>query len=166
MSGALRLLVVAAHPDDETLGFGGVLARYASEGIDTSLVIATRGDRGKYRGHAVGSAEHPGATRLAEIRERELEAAAAALQIRDVTLLNYQDQQLDRAEVREAVVTIPRHLRRLRPQVVLTFAPDGGYGHPDHIAISQLTTAAIVAGADPECADDASRGPAQTVSEV
>ena len=60
MQHGLRLLVAAAHPDDETLGFGGALARYASEGVETHLVTATRGQGGRYRGLASGSAEHPG----------------------------------------------------------------------------------------------------------
>src|SRR5262245_56085194 len=128
MSNQLRLMVIAAHPDDETLGFGGVLARYAAEGVATSIVIATRGDRGRYVGHAVDSAEHPGAERLVEIREGELAAAAKVLGVHDVTLLDYKDQHVDRADVRQIVPAIVRHIRRLRPHVILTFAPDGGYG--------------------------------------
>ena len=142
-------MVVAAHPDDETLGFGGVLARYASEGARTFLVTATRGDRGRYLSHAPGSPEHPGPAALSRIRERELHAAAAVLGIDHVALLDYGDQQLGRAAVDEAVPDLVQHIRRARPQVLLTFAPDGAYGHPDHIAVSQLTTAAIVAAADP-----------------
>src|SRR5262249_30647218 len=134
-------------PDDETLGFGGVLARYAAEGVATSLVTATRGQAGRYRGHPAGSAEHPGREALAQIRERELRAAAATLGVGDVTVLDYDDSRLDRAPVAEAVAIIANQVRRVRPQVVLTFAPDGAYGHPDHIAISQLATAAIVSAA-------------------
>src|SRR5262245_41104840 len=140
-------MVVAAHPDDETLGFGGVLARYAAEGVETSLVTATRGQAGRYFGHPVGSPDHPGHDALAAIRERELHAAAAALGIGDVSVLDYEDQRLDRAPVADAVRAIAHHMRRVRPQVVLTFAPDGAYGHPDHIAISQLASAAVVAAA-------------------
>ena len=143
-------MLIAAHPDDETLGFGGVLARYASEGVQTFLVTATRGDRGRYRGHPAGTGEHPGAEALARIREAELREAAAVLGIRDVAVLDYRDQQLDAADPREAVAAIAGHIRRARPQVVLTFAPDGAYGHPDHIAISQFATAAIVAAAAPD----------------
>src|SRR6266850_8619924 len=91
-----RLMVVTAHPDDETLGFGGALARYASEGAETFLVTATRGDRGRYFGHSAGSPEHPGDAALSRIRERELHAAAAVLGIGHVALLDYHDQQLDR----------------------------------------------------------------------
>src|SRR5438874_9213713 len=142
-----RLMLVAAHPDDETLGFGGVLARYAAEGVETFLVTATRGQAGRYFGHPVGSAEHPGSVALAQIRERELHAAAATLGITEVTVLDYDDQQLDRAPVAEAVDIIAQHIRRVRPHVVLTFPPDGAYGHADHIAISQLAIAATVAAA-------------------
>ena len=141
-------MVVTAHPDDETLGFGGVLARYASEGAEIFLVTATRGDRGKYLGHAANSPEHPGAAALAQIRERELHATAAVLGIRHVALLDYHDQQLDQVGVDDAVTSIVEHIRRARPHVLLTFPPDGAYGHPDHVAISQLATAAIVASAD------------------
>ena len=168
MTEALRLMVVTAHPDDETLGFGGVLARYANEGIETFLVTATRGDRGRYFGHAIDSTEHPGRAALSQIRERELHAAAAALGVRQVSLLDYEDQQLDRAHVADAVTAIVGHIRRARPQVLLTFAPDGAYGHPDHIAVSQLATAAIVASADPTYGADRGQhlGPAHTVSKL
>src|SRR4029077_15127325 len=110
-----RLMVIAAHPDDETMGFGGGLARYASEGVETSLVVATRGDRGKYRGHAIGSPEHPGRERLAEMREQELREACVVLGIRDLSILDYDDQQLDAAEVRPAIAAIVGHIRRVRP---------------------------------------------------
>ena len=148
VSDARRLMVVTAHPDDETLGFGGVLARYAGEGVETFLVTATRGNRGRYFGHAAGSPEHPGEAALSQIRERELHAAAAVLGVRHVAVLDYHDQQLDQADVDKAVTAIVGQIRQARPQVLLTFAPDGAYGHPDHIAISQLATAATVASAD------------------
>jgi LmbE family N-acetylglucosaminyl deacetylase len=166
MGDPLRLMLVAAHPDDETLGFGGVLAHYAREGVETFLVTATRGERGRYHGHPPNAPEHPGADALAAIRERELREAAAALGVHDVALLDYGDQLLDRAEPSDAIAAIVRHLRRARPQVVLTFPPDGAYGHPDHIAISQFTAAAVVAAADPAYRDAASLGRAHTVSKL
>ena len=141
MTGALRLMVVAAHPDDETLGFGGVLARYAIEGIETFVITATRGERGRYLGRPLDNPGHPGRDALSQIREKELLAAAAVLGVRQVSLLGYEDQHLDRVDVAEAVTAIVAHIRRVRPQVLLTFAPDGAYGHPDHIAVSQLATA-------------------------
>jgi LmbE family N-acetylglucosaminyl deacetylase len=167
MNDPLRMMVVGAHPDDETLGFGGVLVRYAREGVETSVITATRGDRGRYFGQPFGTPEHPGPVALGEIRERELRAAAEALGIGDVGVLDYEDQHLDRANPVEAIAAIVRHLRRVRPQVVLTFAPDGSYGHPDHIAISQFTTAAVVASADPRFAcPGVQLGEAHTVSKL
>src|SRR5262245_57256632 len=163
---APRLMLVTAHPDDETLGFGGVLARYASEGVEICLVTATRGERGRYFGHAADSREHPGRVALAAMRERELRAAASTLGIRHVSLLRCADGDLDGAN--DVVSRLAWRIRLARPQVVMTFAPDGAYGHPDHIAVSQLTTAAIVAAADPNYGADRLRklGPAHAVSKL
>jgi LmbE family N-acetylglucosaminyl deacetylase len=152
-----RLMAVLAHPDDESLGVGGTLAKYASEGVHVFLLTATRGDAGRYRGHRQDHPEHPGPEGLAAIREQELRAAAAALGVRDVAILDYRDQQLDRASHDEAVARVASHLRRVRPDVVVTFGPDGAYGHPDHVAISQITTAAAVAAADPSFRGDGDR---------
>jgi LmbE family N-acetylglucosaminyl deacetylase len=149
MNHARTLMAVLAHPDDESLGVGGTLAKYADEGTDVHLLTATHGEAGRFHGRPSGDPGHPGPAALAGIRERELCAAAAALGICDVTLLDYADRQLDRAQPLEAVGRIAAHVRRVRPDVVVTFGPDGAYGHPDHIAISQFTTAAIVAAADP-----------------
>jgi LmbE family N-acetylglucosaminyl deacetylase len=144
-----KLMAVLAHPDDESLGVGGTLAKYASEGVDVFLLTATRGDRGRYRSFRPDDHRHPGPAALANIRERELRAAASVLGVRKVSLLDYQDQHLDRANPREVISAIVEHLRRIRPNVVVTFGPDGAYGHPDHIAISQFATAALVAAANP-----------------
>ena len=165
---SLRLLAVLAHPDDESLGVGGTLAKYAAEGIEVFLLTATRGDAGRFRGHRPGSPEHPGAEALAAIRETELRAAAAALGVRDVTLLDYRDQVLDRANPGEVIAGIATHIRRIRPDVVVTFGPDGAYGHPDHVAISQSTTAAVVGAADPVFAHDGvvAAGRPHTVSKL
>lgn len=142
---SLRLLCVLAHPDDESLGTGGALAAYAAEGIATYLVTATRGERGRFG----DSPESPGPEIVGRTREAELRAAAAQLGLQDVSLLDYPDGALDRVDPAAAIEKIAGHLRRVRPQVVITFGPDGAYGHPDHIAISQLTTAAIACAADP-----------------
>jgi LmbE family N-acetylglucosaminyl deacetylase len=139
----LRLLCVLAHPDDETLGCGGILAKYAVEGVETYLVTATRGERGRIGG------ERPGPEIAGPVREAELRAAAAALGIREVHLLGCMDGELDRAPWRETVAKIAAHVRRIRPQVVVTFGADGAYGHVDHVAISQLAGAALLAAADP-----------------
>ena len=148
-----RLMAVLAHPDDESLGVGGTLAKYASDGIDVFLLTATRGESGRYRGHRPDAPEHPGATTLGNIRESELRAAASRLGVREVSLLGYRDGCLDRTDPGQIVARIAEHLRRVRPDVVVTFGPDGAYGHPDHIAISQFTTAAIVAACDPDYKD-------------
>jgi LmbE family N-acetylglucosaminyl deacetylase len=142
-------MAVLAHPDDESLGVGGTLAKYASEGVDVFLLTATRGDGGRYRGYGPDDHRHPGPSALANIRETELRAAASELGVREVSLLDYRDQHLDGANPRDAVAGIVGQLRRVHPDVVVTFGPDGAYGHPDHIAISQFTTAAVVAAADP-----------------
>src|SRR2546425_5321059 len=150
MTNTLKLLCVLAHPDDESLGTGGILARYAAEGIETYLVTATRGERGWFG----NSEECPGPEALGKIREAELLAAARVLGIRRVDFLDYIDGDLDQAHPAEARAKIVEHIRRIKPDVVVTFGPDGAYGHPDHIAISQFTTAAIVEAADPAFAFD------------
>src|ERR1700740_3333988 len=144
-----RLMAVLAHPDDESLGVGATLAKYASDGVEVFLLTATRGDGGRYRSYRPGDAGHPGPSALAGIREGELRAAALVLGVRDVALLDYRDGHLDRANPKDAMAAIAEHLRRVQPDVVITFGPDGAYGHPDHVAISQLTAGAIIAGAAP-----------------
>ncbi len=139
----LRLLCVLAHPDDESLGMGGTLARYSAEGVETFLVTATRGERGRYG----DLPERPSFGEVGRLREAELRAASAVLGVREVGLLDYLDGELDQAPPEEAIGRIAEEIRRIRPQVVVTFAPDGAYGHPDHIAISQFTTAAVVRAA-------------------
>ena len=148
------LMVITAHPDDETLGFGGTIARYASEGVDVALVTATRGDRGRWRGIAPGSPGHPGAPALARIREAELRAAAAVLGLRTVDVLGHPDGHLDQVDPQRLVSDLVGHVRRARPTVVLTFGPDGAYGHPDHIAVSQSALAAVLAASDSTHIDD------------
>jgi LmbE family N-acetylglucosaminyl deacetylase len=145
MANFLKLMAILAHPDDESLGFGGILAKSAAEDVETYLVTATRGERGWLGDEQA----YPGVEALGQVREAELRAAAEILGIRSVELLGYLDGELDMADPSEAVAKIVGHLRRIRPDVVVTFGPDGIYGHPDHIAISQLTTAAIVEAASP-----------------
>src|SRR5262245_27346558 len=125
----LRLMAVLAHPDDESLGVGGTLAKYASEGVEVFLATATRGDSGRYRGLRSDDPQHPGPASLANIREAELRAAASALGLSEVTLLDFRDQYLDRAHPSEAIAAIVQHIRRVHPQVVVTFGPEGAYGH-------------------------------------
>jgi LmbE family N-acetylglucosaminyl deacetylase len=134
----LRLMCVLAHPDDESLGTGGTLARYAAEGVETYLVTATRGERGRFG----DGGERPADEIVGRTREAELHAAAKELGLRDVAMLGYPDGRLDAVDPAVAQDAIAEHLRRVRPHVVITFGPEGAYGHPDHVAISQLTTAA------------------------
>jgi len=144
MSHKLKLMAVFAHPDDESFGIGGTLAKYADEGIETYLVVATRGERGRFG----DSKESPGLDAVGKAREAELLAAARELGIREVSFLDYIDADLDKADPNEVVNKVVFHLRRIKPQVVISFDPTGGYGHPDHIAISQFTTAALVCSGD------------------
>jgi LmbE family N-acetylglucosaminyl deacetylase len=145
MPDQLRLMCVFAHPDDESLGTGGTLAKYAAEGVATYLVTATRGERG-WQG---AEQDNPGLAALGAIREAELRAAAQVLGLRELHFLDYIDGDLDQADPAEAIAKIAAHMRRIKPHVVLTFGPAGAYGHTDHIAICQFTTAACVAAANP-----------------
>lgn len=141
----LRLMCVLAHPDDESLGTGGALAQSAAAGVETYLLTATRGERGRFG----DSTATPDPDIVGRTREAELMAAAKALGLAGVEILGYPDGGLDKVDPASAIQRIAGHLRRVRPHVVITFAPDGAYGHTDHIAISQQTTAAIVCAADP-----------------
>src|SRR6185437_4280732 len=142
----LKLMAVLAHPDDESLGMGGVLARYAHEGVATYVITATRGQRGRF----YDNANRPDDAAVGRVREEELRCAVRELGVHELTLLDYHDGDLDRADPREAAELIATHLRRVRPDVVLTFDQFGAYGHPDHIAICQFATAGIVLAADPD----------------
>jgi len=150
MNSVLRLMCIFAHPDDESMGAGSTLARYAAQGVETYLVMATRGEKG-WTG---AEKDYPGPTALGQQRQKELLNAAQALGLRQVYFLDYIDGELNQVDSSEAIKKITRYLRLVRPQVVITFGPDGSYGHPDHIAISQFTTAAAMCAADPDYLDD------------
>jgi len=144
MKESLRLLAVFPHPDDESLGLGGTLARYSAEGVETYLVCATRGERG-WNGP---EEDDPGFEALGRIREAELRCASDQLGLKEVNLLDLIDGEVDQAEPARVIAKICAHIRRIRPQVVITFSLDGNYGHPDHIALAQLTAGALVCAAD------------------
>lgn len=144
MSHALKLMAILAHPDDEAFVVGGTLARYAAEGVEVSLVVGTRGEKGRY----FDREDRPDDDVVGQAREEELRLAADVLGIEDVAFLDYVDGELDMADAEEAVARIVGHLARVRPQVVVTFGPFGLYGHPDHVAISQMATAACVRAAE------------------
>jgi LmbE family N-acetylglucosaminyl deacetylase len=126
------LLAVFAHPDDESLACGGLLARCAQLGVRVSLLCATRGERGQ------GDDE-----RLGEIRARELEAAARVLGVTDILMLNNEDGMLPWADAEKFEGEIRDAILQLRPDVVITFGEDGLYWHPDHIAVHERTTAVV-----------------------
>ena len=140
----LRLLCILAHPDDESLGLGGILAKYGAEGVDTYLVTATRGEQGWFG----PPEENPGPIELGRIREGELKEAAKVLGLHEVNILDYRDGELDKADQALLTQQLVGHIRRIRPHVVVTFDHNGVYGHPDHIAATRAATAATVAAAD------------------
>ena len=152
------LLAVLAHPDDESFGLGGTLALYARRGYDTYLVCATRGEVGMVDdlgGHAS----------IAELRESELRCAAKHLGLTGVYFLGYRDSGMPGSDdnrhpnaqvnrpVEEVAGRVVKYIRELKPDVVLTFDPIGGYKHPDHIQIHRATALAF------DRADDASFHP-------
>lgn len=150
MTNSLKLLAVFPHPDDETLGMGSTLARYAAEDVEVYLICATRGERGWFDSEG----PNPGLEGLARLREEELRCAAETLGIRKVSFLGYVDGEVDQADPEEIIGGLVSHIRAIKPQVVVTFAPDGAYGHPDHIALSQFTTAALLCAADQNFVDE------------
>lgn len=158
---SLRLLCILAHPDDESLGLGGILAKYGAEGIDTYLVTATRGELGWFG----PPEENPGPTELGKIREGELKEAARVLGLREVNILDYRDGELDKADQTLLTEQLVGHIRRIRPHVVVAFDQNGVYGHPDHIAATRAATAATVAAASADFEDPLGLGP-HTVSKL
>ena len=165
-----RLLGVFAHPDDEGT-MSGAMLMYGSQGVETGLICATRGEVGEIADPALATPEN-----LGQVREGEMQAAAEVLGVRNLWFLDYRDSgmagtadnsdprafvQVGAAEVVGKLVAI---IRQFRPQVMVTFDESGGYGHPDHIAIYRHTTSAFYAAADavqyPEL------GPAHAVSKL
>jgi LmbE family N-acetylglucosaminyl deacetylase len=159
MNETLKLLAIFPHPDDETLGLGSTFARYSSEGVETYLVCATRGERGWYESEG----PNPGFEGVARIREAELRCAAEHLGLHEVHFLNYIDGDVDQADPALIIGKLVSEIRRIQPQVVVTFSPDGAYGHPDHIALSQFANGALVCAADASYEDGQ---PAHRVSKL
>ncbi len=144
------ILFSFAHPDDEAFLIAGIACLYAEAGVHLALSTATLGQAGKCGDPPLCSRED-----LPAVRERELRASARLLRLGEPTLLGYRDRELanvDVAEIREKLVRVIRHHR---PQVVVTFDPNGSNGHPDHIAISRFTSDAIAAARDPRWFPDA-----------
>ena len=154
------LLAVLAHPDDESFGLGGTLALYAQKGYDTYLVCATRGEAG-----TVDAVYLDGFKDTSELRAGELERAAKILGLKDVFFLGYRDSGMAGSEdnkhpdaqvnhpIDEVAGKVVKYIRELKPDVVITFDPIGGYKHPDHIHIQKATVLAF------EKADDGSFHP-------
>src|ERR671927_1539906 len=143
------LVAVHAHPDDEAIGTGGILARYAAEGVRTILVTCTDGAVGEISDPSLATPEN-----LAEVRSRELDEAVRILGISRSVRLGYRDSgmagtpdndhpaSLARADVSAVVGRVRRVIEEERPQVVVTYDERGGYGHPDHIRAHQVAVAA------------------------
>ncbi len=135
----MRILGVFAHPDDESFCAGGTLARYVASGAEVMVVSATRGEAGQIRSAGVATRRT-----LGQVREQELYLACQRLGVQHTVCLDYGDGMLQEVDQDILIGGIVEIIRSFRPDVVITFGPDGGYGHPDHIAISAATTAACV----------------------
>ncbi|HET9783221.1 MAG TPA: PIG-L family deacetylase [Candidatus Dormibacteraeota bacterium] len=139
------LLVVMAHPDDESMGCGGLILRHTRNAITTRLVCATYGEKG-WMGKPPGA--YPG--ELPAIRVKELEEAAVALGLAGVELWDYPDGGVKDSDQQEITQRIWEEVTRRRPRVVVGWGPTGAYGHPDHIAIGACTDSAVSAMAEGE----------------
>jgi LmbE family N-acetylglucosaminyl deacetylase len=149
MTKKYTLMAVFAHPDDEAFGTGGTLARYADEGHDVYLVTATRGE--------AGLIQRPGTAtqaNLPQVREQELRCACRIYAIHPPRFLDYVDGQLPAVHQGQAVGKVVRLIRELKPDVIITFGPDGVYGHYDHIAAHRWATIAAKLAADEDCFPD------------
>jgi LmbE family N-acetylglucosaminyl deacetylase len=150
------LLSVLAHPDDESFGMGGTLAKYASEGVEVHLICGTKGEAGE-----VAPEYLQGYDSIAALRVGELNCAVRELGIEPVHLLDYRDSGMSgspdnqhpdaliNADLELVAGEIAEIIRDIKPQVVLTFDPVGGYRHPDHIFIHKAAVRAFQLAADP-----------------
>ncbi|HKW95111.1 MAG TPA: PIG-L family deacetylase [Methylomirabilota bacterium] len=144
------LMFVGAHPDDESFGPGGTLAKYAAAGVRVVYVCATRGEAGESELHEASAAGSLGARRW-----EELQRAAAVLGLAEVIYLGYRDsgmagaldnqhpRALIAAPIERVAQDVVAAIRKVRPHVVMTFDSIGGYHHPDHIAIHRATVRAF-----------------------
>jgi N-acetyl-1-D-myo-inositol-2-amino-2-deoxy-alpha-D-glucopyranoside deacetylase len=151
------MLAVLAHPDDESFGMGGTLALYARKNVDVHLICATRGEVGE-----VDENFMDGFKTVADRRESELRCATGILGLTGLHFLGYRDsgmpgtpdnqhpKALVMAPVEQVAAEVARTIRQIKPQVVLTFDPIGGYRHPDHIAIHNATVKAFELAASPQ----------------
>lgn len=133
-----KLLCVTAHPDDEAGAFGGTLLLYSERGVETSVICLTEGTAARNRGSAKTNEE------LAKLRRAELAASCGVLGITHCEVLDYPDGKLDRVDLYKVVGDLVLRIRRLRPQVMITFGPDGGLtGHIDHAMAGTYATLAF-----------------------
>jgi LmbE family N-acetylglucosaminyl deacetylase len=151
----LTLMAVHAHPDDEALGTGGVLARYAGEGVRTVLVTCTNGELGDAPGGIKPDDPAHDESVVVPLRRQELEASCRVLGVSDLELLGYHDSGMEgwaqndapdafwQASVAEAGHRLAELMQHYKPQVVVTYDENGFYGHPDHIQANRITLAAI-----------------------
>ena len=131
-------MCVVAHPDDECFAFGGALALAADRGVETHVICLTDGQAAKNRGDAASAAE------LGRMRREEFAASCRVLGVSHFEMLDYRDGELMQASVIEAAGRLTGIMRRVRPDVVITFGGDGGMNvHPDHMMVSFLTTTAF-----------------------
>lgn len=139
----MSIFLSFAHPDDESFFTAGVTCKYREAGVSTVLCCATRGQRGSAGDPPLTSVEG-----LPEMRERELRVTAEILGIAQLEILPYEDRKLAEAPPAEIRAALVGMIRRHRPVIVITFDPNGGNLHPDHIAISRFTSDAVTAAAD------------------
>lgn len=140
-----RLLLLLAHPDDETFGPGGTIAKYASEGADVYLATATRGEAGMLGDPPVTDRVH-----LGEVRAAELSCAAGILGIRKVSFLGFCDGRLAATPRERIVEKAVEQIRWTRPHVMIGFGPGGVSRHPDHMVMCSVALEAFDAAADPD----------------
>ena len=134
----LKLLCVVAHPDDECFAFGGALALAAEAGVETAVICLTDGQAASNRGDAGSSAE------LGRMRREEFQASCKVLGVAHAELMDYADGKLEFAEFSAVAQRLVERIRAFRPNVVITFGPDGTLNtHPDHTMVSAFTCAAF-----------------------
>ncbi|HEX9123313.1 MAG TPA: PIG-L family deacetylase [Actinomycetota bacterium] len=134
-----RLAAVFAHPDDDTYGVAGTVALHASEGIEVTVVLATRGEAGQIADPSLATRETLGAVREAEDRASWMAVGVETA----VDFLGYPDGGVVAVAHEELVAAIEQRLERARPDVVVTFGPDGVTGHGDHVAVGRAATVAF-----------------------
>jgi LmbE family N-acetylglucosaminyl deacetylase len=134
-----RILGIFAHPDDETFLAGGTLAKYADAGWEVSVLCATRGEAGR-RGDY--EKENLSAGEFALVRQREMEKACRVIGVRKPLFMKCADGRVAKDCRNSAKAIIVRFLRKWKPDVIITFGPDGVSGHTDHVAIGGIATAA------------------------